>query len=305
MITSQTWAIENHIYAQRADHYLQQKVGRISRTKAQRLVSNGSFRLNGNLISPSQILFSGQMVTLFRPAPDEPSIIENYRVNILYENDAFLVINKPPGLATHPTARDLHQTLTYWLRVNYPGQAPRPCHRLDRETSGIMVCAKTKKADSQIKKGFMQGDVQKKYMAIVTGHLQKSLVINRPLKLQGDRGLVRIRMIEDHNGSNSKTIVQPVAFNPNKNRSLVECIPKTGRQHQIRAHLALEGFPIVGDKLYQMGDTYFDAYTKNKHNQAALEHNRHALHASEIQFIFNSSHFLFKAPIAPDLKQLI
>ena len=112
--------------------------------------------------------------------------------------------------------------------------------------------------------------------------------MDAPLSLQGDRGLVRIKMIADAQGLKSQTVFQVLTADSDSKRALVLCKPRTGRQHQIRAHLAIAGYPIVGDKLYGMGEPFFDALSEANATEAAvlkreLEHPRHALHAYAIQ----------------------
>ncbi len=285
----QRWQVPIHREGIRADLYLVEHVGRLTRAKAQHIITSGDFRfsplpLSGRGIKgegapqlkPSKVLYGGESVELWRLPPDEERPPEHYGVTILHEDQDVLVVNKPSGLAVHPTARDLHHTLTTWLRLTYPDNPPRPCHRLDRETSGVLICARTKSAESRIKQAFMHGEVSKTYVAVVIGHLEKSLCIDWPLALQGNRGLVRIKMIRDENGAPSRTDVEPLRYCVHTGCTLVRCMPKTGRQHQIRAHLAGEGFPIMGDKLYAMGEVYFDAMTKLPMNSSLPRLQLHA-----------------------------
>ena len=291
----QRWKIPDFLNGIRADHYLVHHVGRISRNKAQKIIASGDFRLEHQILKSSKRLKAGDPVELWRTPPDSPKI-QNLRVSILYEDSQFLVIDKPAHLAIHPSARYLYQTLTHWLKINYPNQPIHPCHRLDRETSGVLVCSKDAQTESNIKRAFMNGAVQKTYLALVEGRMPQAIECSRPLALQGSRGLVAIKMIEDlEHGSAAQTHFRPLSYDPVKNWSLVECFPKTGRQHQIRAHLALEGFPIVGDKLYAMGEAFFDAYSKGEANLRLLPLSRQALHAQKIQFDLEGKTYLFES----------
>lgn len=290
----QRWKIPDFLGGMRADHYLVHRVGRLSRCKAQRMIDAGDFRAERGPLKPSRRLWRGEVVELWRFPPDDPNEALP-EVTIIAENEDFIVVNKPAHLTIHPTAQHLYQTLTHWFRLNFPENTPHPCHRLDRETSGVLVAAKSQRAQSDIKRAFMNGEVEKVYLALVIGHMKEALVADWPLALQGDRGLVRIRMIRDEDGMPSMTYFKPLNYNAELNQTLVECRPKTGRQHQIRAHLAGEGFPIVDDKLYAMGDEFFDARSRWQTDESHELH-RHALHAFSISFRFDGKTHYFEAP---------
>jgi 23S rRNA pseudouridine1911/1915/1917 synthase len=133
-----------------------------------------------------------------------------------------------------------------------------------------------------------------------------ALSIEAPLALQGERGLVRIRMVPDADGLASRTDVEPVFVDQTTQRTLVRCHPRTGRQHQIRAHLAHAGFPIAGDKLYAMGDTWFDAFTRHAlgaEERAQLDHPRQALHAERLSLTGIGASF--SSPLPDDLRTLL
>jgi 23S rRNA pseudouridine1911/1915/1917 synthase len=300
------WYIGNDMHGLRADQYLARRIGRISRERAHSIILARDFLIDNRIVKPSSRVKSGQRATLKRFAPDATSDIENFSIEKIYEDNNILVVSKPPGLNIHPTANCLYKTLTFWLRSNYPGEKIHPCHRIDKETSGIVVCAKNRPAESLIKTAFMRGEVQKTYLAVVEGLLTKARMIEIPLGLQKDKGLVAIRMIEDPLGKIARTKIRPVVIDGIGNRTLVLCKPLTGRQHQIRAHLSLIGHAIVGDKLYQGGDEFFDRFTKGDGvAQKTLAHYRHALHATAIKFRLYDRFYSFKAPFPSDLRSLI
>lgn len=303
----QEWVVAHEHHGSRADIYLSTKIGRLSRTKAKRIIEAGDFRKRDELLRPSQVMHYGEIVRLWRLPPEEEQL-DMTSVGVVFEDNHWLVVNKPPDLAIHPTARYLNHTLTGWLKYYAPGVPVHPCHRLDRETSGIVMCAKHRKAERTLKIAFQNGEVRKTYLAVVAGHLATSQVVDAPLALQGERGLVRIRMIVDEQeGLPSLTIITPLAYDSATNRTLVKCEPKTGRQHQIRAHLAHIGHAIVGDKLYAMGDAFFDAYTRRdpEEEMPELEHNRHALHAFRVAFEYDGRNQIFTAPVPADFSALL
>lgn len=300
------WQVPPGTERMRADVYLTRKVGRITRALAQRLIARGDFRRAGEAIRPSTRLGAGDPVELWRLPPDEP-MDEALAPAVLFEDERLLVLAKPSDLAVHPSARYLRRTVTAWLRARFGDRPPRPCHRLDRETSGVLLCAKDRAAEAALKTAFADATAKKRYLAVVRGHLQKPRFIDLPLALQGDRGLVKIRMIHDDEGLKSLTHVRPLAYDEAEDRTLVVAAPKTGRQHQIRAHLALIGYPLVGDKLYAMGDAFFDAFTRGERqgDDEALDHARHALHAYELCVPLDGERRTFRAPFPEDLAALL
>ena len=284
-----------------AEEVLAHKVRRLGLPRARRVVLGGDLRVAGRPLLPDEPLARGTELVLWRKAPDAPDD-PMPAPGVLFEGDGLIVLDKPADVAVHPSARYLHRTLTGWLRRR--GSPANPCHRLDRETSGVIVCAHVLEAERRWKTAFAAGRVQKEYLAVVRGALKDSVVIDVPLALQGDRGLVRIRMRPDPAGLSARTDVEPVRVSGD--RSLVLCRPRSGRQHQIRAHLAHLGYPIVGDKLYAMGDAWFDAFTRRAlttEEHAALEHPRQALHAARITLDDDGS--TFAAPLPDELTALL
>lgn len=291
----------------RADLHLCAKIPRLSRTRAQRIIARGDFRGPKGALKPATRLAAGDAVELWRIPPDS-ALPPERAPRVLYEDDDLVVLDKGGDLAVHPSARYLFETVTAFLRSRAHPEAPaHPCHRLDRETSGVLICAKRRPAERAWKSAFAAGEVKKQYLAVVRGHLNAAHTIDCPLALQGERGLVRIRMVRDPAGLPSRTQVVPIAHDEVAERTLVLALPLTGRQHQIRAHLADAGHPIVGDKLYAMGDPYFDAFTRFALPADAppLEHVRHALHAYEAQARIEGKVWRFRAPFPAELASLL
>lgn len=302
------WRVPDDAHDERADVYLARKVRRLSRSRAQRIIRQGDFRLETGALKPSSRLTRGTVVELWRMPPDEPPS-DATEPAVLHEDDVLLVVDKPPDLAVHPSARYLKHTLTAWLRsrAKEGERIANPCHRLDRETSGVLLCAKTRPAESEAKTAFAEGRSEKTYLAIVRGWLREARELTYPLALQGERGLVKIRMVHDEGGLQSVTLVEPLAYDEEVRRTLVLCRPLTGRQHQIRVHLALAGFPLVGDKLYAMGDEWFDAFTRGEvtSDDPALDHRRHALHAYGLALDLDGRPRSFRAPLPDELARLL
>jgi 23S rRNA pseudouridine1911/1915/1917 synthase len=303
---STSWRVPREMHGLRVDQFLQRHIGRISRERAQRIILTRDFLLDEREVKPSMRVRAGQRATLIRFAPDKSEDIADFDVGIVYEDADLLVVNKPAGLSIHPTANCLYKTLTHWLRTQFPGAKINPCHRIDKETSGLVVCAKNRQSEALVKRAFMTGAIAKSYLAVVEGLLEEPRTITIPIGLQKSRGLVAIRMIEDREGKEAKTLVMPLMRDQVAHHSLVLCHPKTGRQHQIRAHLSLIGHPLVGDKLYGKPDEFFDRLTRGfDDGLLELGHKRHALHAARLRMSFKGKRHVFRAPFPRDLADLI
>lgn len=272
------FVVENECHGWRLDRFLQKRIPRLSRERVQRVI-RGDCWLDGLKARPGQTVRPGQSVLFRRPAPTEPDVPRT--IPLVYTDDSFYVIDKPAGLPMHPTAKWHKSTLTNVLREVFPNEHLQIAHRIDLETSGLLLVARTAQATSACKRAFARRLVKKKYVAIVNGQPPDETVIDAPLALGG--GAVRVKMWVRPEGLPSVTRVRTVERRGPF--ALVECEPITGRQHQIRAHLDHIGCPIVGDKLYP-DETIFADF--QDHGWEAIEGRvplaRQALHAAWLQF---------------------
>lgn len=240
---------------------------------------------------------------------NEPKTPRSY--GVLYEDDEVLAVLKPPGLPVHPTATYHRNTLTSLLARDYGEECtPQIAHRLDRETSGIVVCGKTREAEVALKRRFETRNVDKEYIAITRGCIEADTgTIELPLGAaeQGPHVLMAVR--ED--GADASTRYEVLERREGERpMTRVRLFPKTGRQHQLRVHLAAIGHPIVGDKLYgPQGHEPFLELIDTGWSQELLrrlEHPRHALHAARLVIAHPSREepLVLETPVASDMTDL-
>ena len=272
----------------RLDHFVKTQIERLSRTKIQEIIETQLSRESGGSVKPATIVAAGEHYVIRRPARPEPPCPRTFTV--VHEDARVRVIDKPAGLPVHASAKFYFNTLTRVMSERYPDEPElQICHRLDRETSGVLVLARDREAAAFLKDAIGRKDkTTKEYLAVVHGQppweTEATLDIGLRLSTPADATrLPHVRMLPDPNGLPAITRVKveqrAAAY------ALVRCTLVTGRQHQIRAHLAHAGFPIVGDKLYTHGDDAFIEYCDEGLTDelaALFVIPRHALHAARI-----------------------
>lgn len=267
----------------RLDHFLKQRIRRLSRTKICTIIESQVWLSNGRKPRPALAVRAGDTVHIDRPAPIEPEVPREFP--ILASDAYFMAIDKPAGLPMHTTAKFWKNTLVAILRERYPEEGLQICHRIDRETSGVLLIARTRAAASYLKRAFASRAVKKTYLALVHGiPAPSSGVIDAPMRLIESRSHLMMGVEDDGLPALTRYSVH-TAF---ARHSLVEASPESGRQHQIRVHLAYIGHPIVGDKLYGAGEQAFMDYCDSGMTPALLDLfdglPRHALHAARLIF---------------------
>jgi 23S rRNA pseudouridine1911/1915/1917 synthase len=236
--------------AERLDQRVVSQFPELSRMYATKLVNEGKVSVNGVVITKGghKLWETDKVVVDFDPA--ELEAIPDIDLPVLYEDNDCVVINKPLGLLTHSKgAFNPEATVATWLRSRLKGMDGDRggiVHRLDRATSGVMICAKTPEALSALQKQFSQRKTKKTYVAIVTGHLKDAqAVIDMPI----ERNPKKPQTFRVGSGGKVATTAYEV-LKTTEHYSLVELKPFTGRTHQLRVHLEELGHPIVGDVLY-------------------------------------------------------
>lgn len=298
--------VEPNYRGWRLDKYLCAKIRRLSRTRAQEIIANDL--ISETRLKASSLVQPGLKFRLRKRVLDEPTVPPPEALREVYRDEALLVLDKPAGLPIHPTARYHAATLVAQLKQIYgPDFRADPAHRLDRETSGLLVCARTVEVSRVLGKAFAGGEVHKEYLAICEGAPPDEFAIDAPIT-EGTE-LIRIAVRID-----------PVAGKPARTRfsvqrrferdgaqfALLRCFPETGRQHQIRIHLHHRGFPLVGDKMYGPDPGFFDRFSKRTLEPEAwvrLRLPRHALHAARVEFKhpLSGKQVSFESPLPEDL----
>jgi 23S rRNA pseudouridine1911/1915/1917 synthase len=294
------FAVETDFSGWRLDRYLKHKIPRLSRTRIQRVIEL-QLTIDGRAAKPSTSLRAGAQILIRRPARPEPEVPRTF--GVISDDGDVLAVDKPAGLPMHPTARYHFGTLTMLLREKFPREPLQIAHRLDRETSGLVLVARGPVAARGLKMAFAERKVKKRYLALVHGEVKDGIgTIDLPLRLSD--GPLKVKMLIDERGLPSVTRWRRVERL--REHTLLECRPETGRQHQIRAHLAAIGHPIVGDKLYGEDESLFTTFCDEGWSdelEARLGLRRQALHAWEATFPHPRTRepTTIQAPLAPDI----
>lgn len=286
---------------ERADKYLAMCLPELSRSRLQSLIKSGYVRVDGRAISKSSEILSGNAVIDIRIPPQTTSSLkpENIPLDIIFENDDMIVVNKAAGMVVHPSAGHDSGTLVHAALAHAPdmegvGGETRPgvVHRLDKDTSGIILLAKNDRTLHWLQNQFSSRQVEKNYLALVDGkpptpsgrveapigrdpHNRKLMAVVSPIK--GRDAISEYRTLENF-----------------KKQTLLEIHPITGRTHQIRLHMKFLGCPVAGDKIYGQ-------------HKATIPISRHFLHAQRltIKLLGEEETRTFEAALAPELQQII
>ncbi len=299
----------------RLDLFIQSQLRRTSRTRTQQIIKLSAYDETGRRLWPNDRVRAQQTILLWRAPWDEAEVPVD--LPILHEDEHLLAIDKPAMLPVHPTARYYKNTLIKLLQAARPKEFVTLAHRLDRETSGVILLAKTREADVAVKRMFEEREqVRKSYLAITWGVAppadagQMAFRCELPLELDPEsRYKVKMRVGRSADALSAATGFEVLEIKRRaggERYALVRCDLETGRQHQIRIHLQTFGTPIVGDKLYGPDENLFalgaDGELTAEHF-ARLELPRHALHAAHLALPhpITGAPLSIAAPLPPDL----
>jgi 23S rRNA pseudouridine1911/1915/1917 synthase len=289
--------------AARLDRFVVQALPELTRGAVQRLIDDGAVTVNGKPGKAAYKIKLGDAVVARLPAPPPAEVqAEPIPLDLVYEDDDLIVVNKPAGMVVHPAAGHVSGTLVNAVLAHSPGlgdvgpeNRSGIVHRLDKDTSGLIVVAKTESAREALQHQFKSRSVAKVYVALVEGRLAPPQgLIDVPI---GRDPRQRKRMAAVAGGRPSRTAFKAVEFFDQgaQHYTLVEVRPQTGRTHQIRVHLAWLKFPIVGDTVY------------GRRRKTTLPLRRHFLHAQSLVFRLPSDgrEVTFTAPLPSDLAAVL
>jgi len=305
--------VEEGVQKMRLDVFVAKQFPNYSRAHIQRAIKSGDILLNGKAVKSHVHIKPGDEIEM-KIVEDVPARAdaENLKIPVLFENKEYIVINKPAGVQAHPSKGVTSGTVVNWLLYHCPavrgvGDAikdkkhenirPGIVHRLDKNTSGVMVIAKTQKAFRYFKKLFQGRLVEKMYIAVVHGIVSKdegavSFPIGRSRRTPTRQAVFSGNAVPS---SAREALTQYRVLKRYHDATLLEVAPKTGRMHQIRVHCAAIGHPVLGDTTYG-----------SKRKKSADEPVRQLLHAKKLSFIDpNGDKKVFMAPIPRDIKQYI
>jgi len=226
---------------------------------------------------------------------------------VVSEDEDILVVDKPGGMVCHSAQRPEHSSLAEWLR-EHGIETPRMINRLDRETSGLVVVAKNERSAKILGKVVLRREIEKQYVAICWGELkQERGVIDQPLVVSRTSRVYTKREVD---AAGKPSVTEYAVERQLCGFSVVRLIPRTGRAHQLRAHMAWLGHPIVGDKIYGADETLYLEFIEKGVTDVMLKKlllPRHALHAEKVAFLHPSTRqrMQFHAPLPADMEQFI
>ncbi|TCZ72309.1 RluA family pseudouridine synthase [Paenibacillus albiflavus] len=300
--SSQQWIIEESAAGERMDKFLAESLDDVSRTQVQLWIKDGHVKVNGKVVKPNLKLAEGDQVALRIPDPEPTDIRpEAIPIEVVYEDEDVIVVNKQRGLVVHPAVGHHSGTLVNALLYHCKDLSgingimrPGIVHRIDKDTSGLIIAAKNDKAHAHLAAQFKDHSITRKYIALVQGNLaHEQGTIDAPIgRDPNDRKLF---MVTERNAKHAVTHFSVIErFG---DCTLVELKLETGRTHQIRVHMKFIGHALVGDP----------SYGRTKSVQRITMEGGQALHAAVLGFIHprTEEYMHFEAPIPEDMDKLL
>lgn len=304
----------------RVDKFMCEKLPHSSRNRIQRAADSGFVHVNDRPVKSNYKVRAGDVVTLMLDRPRHDSTIEpeEMPLDIVYEDDQLMVVNKPAGLVVHPGAGNFHGTLVNaiaWHMKDVPSYDPNNpevglVHRIDKDTSGLLVVAKTPEAKTSLSVQFFNKTTHRSYNALVWGHFTENEGRIEGNIARDPKDRLRMTVMAPDSGIGKPAVTHYRVIERFGYVTLIECILETGRTHQIRAHMKHIGHPLFGDERYGGCEilrgnrsTSYRAFIQNCFKLC----NRQALHARTLGFVHPKTHqqMDFTSALPADLEALI
>lgn len=304
----------------RVDKFMCEKLPHSSRNRIQRAADSGFVHVNDRPVKSNYKVRAGDVVTLMLDRPRHDSTIEpeDMPLDIVYEDDQLMVVNKPAGLVVHPGAGNFHGTLVNaiaWHMKDVPSYDPNNpevglVHRIDKDTSGLLVVAKTPEAKTSLSVQFFNKTTHRSYNALVWGHFTEDEGRIEGNIARDPKDRLRMTVMAPDSGIGKSAVTHYRVIERFGYVTLIECILETGRTHQIRAHMKHIGHPLFGDERYGGCEilrgnrsTSYRAFIQNCFKLC----NRQALHARTLGFVHPKTHqqMDFTSALPADLEALI
>lgn len=302
----------------RIDKFLTNRIKNVSRNKIQQATDAGNILVNEKPVKSNYKVRPGDIISVLLTTPprDNEIVAENIPLNIVYEDDDLMVINKPAEMVVHPAYGNFTGTLVnalaYYLNIDNDSRdeeknLPFLIHRIDKDTSGLLLVAKTEKAQSALAKSFFDHKVDRKYTALVWGNVEENegTIVGNIGRNKTNRLIMDVLTDGGKEAITHYSVLERFHY-----VTLLECVLETGRTHQIRAHMKHIGHPIFSDEKYGgmqiLKGTTFSKYKQFVQNCFAICP-RQALHATSLGFTHPTTgkEMIFEAPLPDDMQQLI
>jgi 23S rRNA pseudouridine1911/1915/1917 synthase len=297
--------VPNTLGGKRLDVVLQQLLPEFSRSRLQAWIKAGKVSIEENIANTKSRIYGGEKLTVVIEPPEQTLAFhqaQSIALDVLYEDSALIVLNKPAGLVVHPGSGNWSATLLNGLLFYWPDLQALPragiVHRLDKDTSGLMVVAKTLQAQTHLVRQLQARTVNRHYLALVNGRVKEGGVVEQPI---GRHLRDRVKMAVVTAGKPAKT---HYAVRENfKQFTLLECKLETGRTHQIRVHMQYLGHPLAADPVYGGRPRQWPERVQ----QALSLFNRQALHAYRLALIHPETEKIigWEIPLAQDMQTLL
>ena len=270
----------------------------VTQAEAQKIVATGRLRVNGETFSESGVPIAGDIeVKMFVP--------EGRGVSPVFETPDFALFDKPSGILVHPTTHRTPYSMLDEIRCRY-GDKANAIHRIDMETSGLLLASRNKKAERRLKTLFERRLVKKSYLAWVRGRIDAPFDVNAPLIQNNDFSTIKLKMLVSDYGKPARTHFVPLEYDPLHDATLLRAFPFTGRQHQIRVHLFHVKHSILGDPIYgvptDIAIQYLDKVLTKEKRRFYMGADRLLLHAQSLAFEYDGT--LFKLESRFDFEAL-